>query len=97
MRQLCGTTANNSAEGTRMSDERKESGPQAGTAADEWMTLGQAARALRRHRQTVQKLGNAGALVVDVRAGLTFVTRASVDAYRAAVAAAEDERAAVTV
>jgi hypothetical protein len=76
-----------------MSDERKADGPAPG-AADEWMTLGQAAKALGKHRQTVQKLGNAGLLVVDVRADLTFVTRASVDAYRAA---AEEERAAVAV
>jgi hypothetical protein len=50
-------------------------------AAEAWMTLPQAAKALGKHRQTVTGMCLRGELVGDYRAGLLFIATASVTAY----------------
>jgi hypothetical protein len=50
------------------------------------VTLLAASKLLGRHRQTVLTLAASGDLVADRRAGLTFISRDSLDAYRARLA-----------
>lgn len=66
-----------------MSEGRKENEPTPNTPSDEWVTLPQAAKLLGRHRQTVLVIAARGELTLDQRAGITFVSRASIDAYLA--------------
>jgi hypothetical protein len=90
---LCGASAAHlpqKPEGIPMTDARKEPDstpptPDAGGAGDDWLTLPQAAKAIGKHRQTVLVLGtgDGAELTLDRRAGMTFVSRASVDAYLA--------------
>lgn len=53
-------------------------------AADDWVSLAQAARLLGLHRQQVLKLALGGSIESDVRGKWTFITRSSIDRYLAA-------------
>lgn len=56
---------------------------------DDWMSLSDAAGELSEHRQTVLKRGIKRELDVKVIAGRTFVSRASVEQFKAQKEAAD--------
>lgn len=55
-----------------------------GEPKEEWVTLPEATRLMRKHRQQVLTLIVRGELIADVRGRYTWVTRESVDRWLAA-------------
>ena len=69
-----------------MAEARKQEPP---AATDEWVSIETARQLLGMSRERVLNLALRGSLTIDHRAHLTFVSRASIDAFLAANATSD--------